>query len=91
MIKITQSNLAEVDAAKLALQQSTSDSVKTFAQMMIDDHTSAQTELAFIAQQEGVTLPDSSDDAHRMFKQRLMMVQGNTFDSALCKARCRIT
>ena len=87
MIKATQGNLGEVDAAKLALQQSTSDSVKAFAQMMIDDHTSAQTELAAIAKNENVPLPDSTDDAHRMFKQRLMQVSGKTFDSAYMQAQ----
>ncbi len=87
MIKTTQGNLAEVDAAKLALTKSASDSVKAFAQMMIDDHTNAQTELASLAQQQGVQLPDSTDDQHRMFKQRLMQVSGNTFDSAYVAAQ----
>ncbi len=87
MIKATQGNLGEVDAAKLALQQSTSDSVKAFAQMMIDDHTSAQTELASIAQKEGVTLPDSTDDTHRLFAQRLMTVTGKSFDSAYMQSQ----
>ena len=52
MIKATQGNLAEVDAAKLALAQSTSDSIKSFAQMMVDDHTNAQAELASLAKQK---------------------------------------
>jgi len=87
MIKATQGNLAEVAAAKLALAQSTSDSVKAFAQMMIDDHTNAQTELASIAKSENVTLPDSTDDQHRMFAQRLMLVSGKSFDSAYMAAQ----
>jgi len=87
MIKATQGNLAEVEAAKLALTQSTSDSVKAFAQMMIDDHTNAQTELASIAKNESVTLPDSTDDQHRMFAQRLMQVSGKSFDSAYMQSQ----
>ncbi|MBV9962724.1 MAG: DUF4142 domain-containing protein [Parafilimonas sp.] len=87
MIKATQSNLAEITAAKLALAQSQSDSVKAFAQMMIDDHTNAQTELAALAKSENVTLPDSTDDQHRMFAQRLMMVSGKTFDSAYMQSQ----
>ena len=87
MIKATQGNLAEVAAAKLALAQSSSDSVKAFAQMMIDDHTNAQTELASIAKSENVTLPDSTDDQHRMFAQRLMLVSGKSFDSAYMAAQ----
>lgn len=89
MIKATQNNLAEVDAAKLALTQSTSDSVKSFAQMMVDEHTNAQAELAALAQKQGVTLPDSTDDEHRMFKQRLVLASGNSFDSAYMQSQVK--
>ena len=89
MYKATQSNLAEIDAAKLALATTQSDSIKGYAQMMINDHTQAQTELAAMAQQQGVTLPDSTDDMHRMFKQRLMLVTGSTFDSAYLQAQVK--
>jgi putative membrane protein len=87
LIAAAQGNIAEIDAAKLALAQSASDSVKAFAQMMIADHTDAQTQLAALAQQQSVTLPDSADDAHRMFKQRLTMVTGKSFDSAYMQSQ----
>jgi putative membrane protein len=87
MITATQNNLAEIEVAKVALEKSTSDSVKAFAKMMIDDHSAAQSELASLAQSKGVALPDSTDDAHRMFKQRLMMVSGNSFDSAYLQSQ----
>ena len=89
MIKATQGNLAEVEAAKLAVSQSASDSIRLFAQMMIEDHTTAQSELAAIAKSQNVTLPDSTDDEHRMFKQRLMLVQGKSFDSAYMQSQVR--
>ena len=87
MIKAAQGNFAEIDAAKLALAQSSSDSIKAFAQMMISDHTDAQTQLAALAQQQGVTLPDSTDDTHRLFAKRLMLVTGKTFDSAYMQSQ----
>lgn len=89
MVTATQNNLAEIDVARLALTQSASDSIKAFAQMMIDDHTAAQTELASLAQQKGVTLPDSTDATHRTFKQRLMLVSGNSFDSAYIQSQVK--
>ena len=89
MFKATQSNLAEVGVAKLALDKSTSDSVKSFAQMMIDDHTQAQAELAALASRQGVTLPDSTDDVHMMFKKRLMLASGSSFDSAYLQSQVK--
>ncbi len=89
LIKVAQSNLAEIGAAKLALAQSTADSIKTFAQMMIDEHTKAQANLSALAQKQNVTLPDSTDVEHRMFSQRLQMLQGASFDSAYVQSQVR--
>ena len=89
LIKVAQSNFAEIDAAKLALAQSASDSVKTFAQMMIDEHTKAQTDLSALAQKQSVTLPDSTDVEHRLFSQRLKMLQGASFDSVYVQSQVR--
>src|SRR3546814_17492878 len=38
--------IAEIETAKMALDKGTSEDVKQFAQMMIDDHTKANQELA---------------------------------------------
>ncbi len=89
MVKAAQNNMAEIDAAKLALQKSTSGSIKSFAQMMIEDHTAALNELKTLAQQKSVMLPDSTDDTHRLFAQRLMLVSGSSFDSAYMQAQVR--
>lgn len=89
MIMAAQSNFAEIGAAKVALSQSASDSVKSYAQMMIDDHTAAQTELGSLAQSKGVTLPDSADAEHRMLKQQLLMMQGESFDSAYIQSQVK--
>jgi putative membrane protein len=61
----------------------------SFNCIMIDNHTNAQAELAAIAKNENVTLPDSTDDEHRRFKQRLMLVTGNSFDSAYMQSQVR--
>jgi len=49
--------LAEVELGKVALKNSQNPEVKKFAQMMIDDHTKANTELKALAAKKNVTLP----------------------------------
>lgn len=46
--KASESNLAEIKLSELAMQKSSSNKVKEYAQMMIQHHTTAQTELASI-------------------------------------------
>jgi putative membrane protein len=50
---------AEVAASQVALTQSGSADVKTFAQMMVDDHGKAGTELKGLADQKGVKVSDT--------------------------------
>lgn len=73
--------LAEIDAAKLALQKSQSADVKTFAQHIIDDHTKANTELKALAEQKHLKLADSpalTDQA----KEKVLDVRAESFDAA---------
>ncbi|MDO1448056.1 DUF4142 domain-containing protein [Rhodocytophaga aerolata] len=65
--KASESNLAEIKLSELAMQKSSSDKVKEYAQMMIQHHTTAQTELASIvsaytsANSVGSTDTDAND------------------------------
>ena len=85
----SRANTTEIKFGMLAVDSAQDPAIKSFAQMMIDDHTNAQTELAALAKNQGITLPDSTDDEHRMFKQRLMLVSGNSFDSAYIQSQVR--
>ncbi len=49
--------LAEVEMGKLALKNAQDPEVKKFGQMMIDDHSKANTELKALAAKKNVTLP----------------------------------
>src|SRR5471032_2615358 len=51
---------AEVSGSQLALTQSTNADVKTFAQMMVDDHGKAGAELKGLAGQKGVKVSDTT-------------------------------
>ncbi len=75
--------LAEIETAKLALEKGTAEDVKSFAQMMIDDHTMANQKLAEIAGQHDDL--ELSDDATLMDKAKAMILQirdGENFDKA---------
>lgn len=80
MRDLAQSNLAEIEAGKLALSQSKSDEVKTFAQKMVDDHTQSQKDLEQLAQAKGVTLPAEPDRKHKAAVKKLGALEGEKFD-----------
>jgi putative membrane protein len=71
--------MAEIDAAKLAQQNSSNDQVKQFAQMMIDDHTKANDQLKQIATQKGLAPPSTSTKAEEESSQ-LKSLKGAAFD-----------
>ena len=71
---------AEVDASKTALDKSSSADVKTFAQMMVDDHGKAGAELKTLAEQKGVKVPDSPSVAKKTEIKMLSERKGSSFD-----------
>jgi putative membrane protein len=80
MREMAYSNLAEIEAGKIALSQSKNDQVRNFAQKMIDDHTQAQKELEQLAQAKGVTLPTEPDNKHKTAAKKLSALEGDKFD-----------
>jgi putative membrane protein len=74
-------NWNEIDAAQLALTKSTNDSVKTFAQLMIAEHTTAKGQLDSVANQFTYSLPTTVDSAHAALKVHLMTLSGLAFDT----------
>jgi len=82
MRSIAQTNLAEIAMGKLALSKSQNDDVKTFAQKMIDDHTTALNDLQQLAQSKGVTLPTTPDGKHQAAAKKLGALSGEKFDTA---------
>ncbi len=72
--------MAEVEMARLALTKATSDTVKQYAQRMIDDHTPNNAELMQIASTKGITLPTAPDAKHRAMMARMEKLSGAEFD-----------
>ncbi len=77
--------LAEVELGKLAVQKSSDDKVKQFAQKMVDDHTNANEQLKQVASQDGVAVPDTLDSKHQSRIDKLSKLSGTQFDKAYLK------
>jgi putative membrane protein len=71
-----ESGIAEIDAAKLALQKSSNDKLKEFAALMVKDHTAANDML----KQMRSGLPGSASAAQQAIQQKLGMLSGSVFD-----------
>jgi putative membrane protein len=72
--------MAEVELGTLATQRAQNADVKAFGQMMIKDHTQANSELTQIAKQMKVTVPTQLDMKHRDLRDRLSKLNGAEFD-----------
>jgi len=78
--------MAEVALAKLALQKTTNEKIKNFANMMVTDHSNANDTLMAIAKTKNITLPTavSADDQKSM--DSLSNKSGKAFDKAYVAA-----
>jgi putative membrane protein len=85
MMEAAMGGKAEVAMARLALERSTSDAVKQYAQQMVDDHTKAGDELMQVASMKGVTLPTEPDAKHRALLAKMQGLSGAQFDSMYIK------
>lgn len=74
--------VAEIETAKLALQKSSSQDVRNFAQRMIDEHTAANRELAQIARQKNLEVADEAELMAKAKKWILQLRDGESFDVA---------
>ena len=85
MMMAATGGMAEVEMARLALEKSSSDAVKQYAQKMIDDHTAANNELMQVASTKGVTLPTQPDAKHMAMMAKMQKLSGMEFDMMYVK------
>ncbi len=78
----TESGMAEVAMAKLALERAQGDDVKAFARHMVEDHTKANEQLAQFAKDKGIEVPTQTDAVHQACMQMLQKASGRDFDRA---------
>jgi len=77
-----QTGMAEVQLAKLAMQKSSNNEVKQFAQRMVQDHTQANQELESLAKSKGINVPTKLDAKHEAMVKTLSAKSGDAFDAA---------
>jgi putative membrane protein len=83
--KALEGGMAEVELGQLALQKSSNDDVKQFAQRMVDDHTKMGDQMKPIARQIGVKVPDGPSKKDQATMARLQALNGDAFDKAYMK------
>lgn len=82
-------NLAEIQMAQLALQQSQDQNIRAFAQKMITDHTASQQTLMPIAQGHNIAVPTELNREHMHMLDRLKTMTGPAFDTAYINGMIR--
>ncbi len=83
--KVSQANLAEIAAGKLAVSNGGSAEIKELGRKMVDDHSAAQKEVVILAKKESVTIPREPDPGHMAANEQLSGISGNAFDSTYLK------
>lgn len=82
--KANQGSVDEIDMAKIALK-SDNQSIKNFAQKIIDDHTKLLDDMKTFDQQANVTVPDHSSASTMAEEAKLKVLTGKSFDKAYIK------
>jgi putative membrane protein len=83
---MTIAGLAEIQLGNLAITRASHPDVKAFGQMMVKDHSLANTELLAIASQLNVPPPTELDQKHRDLFDRLTNVGPLEFDREYARA-----
>lgn len=81
----SQTHVAEIAAGKLAALKAFRADVRVFADSIVANHDTAETELLDISRKEGVVLPDSSDTRQHEKLQALSRLTGASFDTAFIR------
>lgn len=82
LVNTYRDGLAEIALSNLALQRAQSAEVRSYAQMLVDEHTRANNEVRQVAQAKGVTLPDTPTNENRSALEELEELEGAVFDKA---------
>jgi len=78
--KASSSNMFEIAAGNLAVQNSTNTNVKAFGNHMITDHGQAATEMAALASRKGWTVPSAMSAKDQNNYNTLAALSGIAFD-----------
>jgi putative membrane protein len=83
-------NTLEVESSRIALEKSQNQDVKSFAQMMIDDHTKVGEQMKTTLQTAGLQPPaDKMTPKHQDVVDKLKKAEGNKFDGQYVAAQMK--
>jgi putative membrane protein len=81
-----QINLAEISVGDLAQKNGSSDDVKSFGKMLVEDHTASNTKATSLAQANGITPPTQPNAEEKKMHDELAKLSGMEFDREFAKA-----
>lgn len=76
-----QTDMLEAHLGQMAADQASSEEVKTYAQMLVTDHTGDYQQLQTLAAKDNLTVPTALDAAHYKMVVPLEKLKGAAFDS----------
>jgi putative membrane protein len=76
-----QTDMLEAHLGKLAANQAASQDVKTYADMLVADHTADYQQLTALAAKDGLTVPTALDAAHNKMIAPFEKLNGKAFDA----------
>lgn len=79
---VTGSNLFEIQSSRVALSASTTPAVRSYAQMLLDDHLAARNQVAALALTRGVPLPKALPPELQLKVVTLSGLNSAAFDAA---------
>ena len=82
-------NLAEINTGSIAATHGNSDSVISFAHMMVSDHTQAEAGLDSLSASLNLQLPVTPDSAHQAMAIQLNTLYGYVFDTTYTGSQIR--
>jgi len=80
LVDAVNGGMTEVELSRIAVEKSTNAAIKDFANLMINDHTSANDQVMALAAKKNVTLPSDVSDENRKKTDELMKKTGKSFD-----------
>jgi putative membrane protein len=82
LVKAADGGMAEVEAGQLAQEKGTNAKVKSFASMMVSDHSGANSQVKSLAAARNISLPATVSDENKNKKDDLAKKTGADFDKA---------
>jgi putative membrane protein len=85
VVKIAEGSTNEVALSRLADTHASSDDVKAFAQMMVNDHTKLNTQLSTLAASKGIDIQEAVEKGQKKGYESLDKKSAADFDKAYIK------